>query len=132
MSPEQARGAALDRRSDLYSFCLVIYRALTGRPAFAIRDPAEVESAAAAGPPDPRAYAELSADVESVLRIGLARLPSDRFGSAAELRDAFAAALADRLPAALRRRGAELLAREPWSASPHAPARPVPAGARLP
>jgi serine/threonine protein kinase len=132
MSPEQARGAALDRRSDLYSFCLVLYRALTGRPAFAIRDPAQVESAAAAGPPDPRAYAELSADVESVLRIGLARLPSDRFGSAAELRDAFAAALADRLPAALRRRGAELLVREPWSASPHAPARPVPAGARLP
>jgi serine/threonine protein kinase len=131
MSPEQARGAALDRRSDLYSFCLVLYRALTGRPAFAIRDPADVESAAAAGPPDPRAYAELSADLESVLRIGLARLPSDRFESAAELRDAFAAALEQRLPAALRRRGAELLAREPWSMSPPAPPRVVLPGARL-
>ena len=131
MSPEQARGAALDRRSDLYSFCLVLYRALTGRPAFAIRDPADVESAAAAGPPDPRAYAELSADLESVLRIGLARLPSDRFDNAAELRDAFAAALEKQLPAALRRRGAELLAREPWSMSPHAHPRVVLPGARL-
>ncbi len=132
MSPEQARGAALDRRSDLYSFCLVLYRALTGRPAFAIRDPADVESAAAAGPPDPRAYAELSADLESVLRIGLARMPSDRFAGAAELRDAFAAALEDRLPAGLRRRGAELLAREPWSMSPHAHPRVKLPGARLP
>jgi len=123
MSPEQARGAALDRRSDLYSFCLVLYRALTGRPAFAIRDPADVESAAAVGPPDPRAYAELSRDLGSVLRIGLARRPADRFASAAELRDAFCAALEDRLPAALRRRGAELLAREPWGISPLAHSR---------
>jgi serine/threonine protein kinase len=124
MSPEQARGeSTLDARSDLYSFSLVLYRALTGRPAFAIRDPSEVEGAVAAGPPDPRAYAELSPDVVAVLRIGLAALPGDRFASAAELRDAFAAALAGRLPQPLRTRAIALLARAPWAPADRAPAR---------
>jgi serine/threonine protein kinase len=120
MSPEQALGAPLDPRSDLYSFALVLYRALVGRPAFALRSPAEVEAAATAGPPDPRTYAELSADLEIVLRIGLAARPADRFASAGELEAAFAAALDDRLPGPLRRRGAELLARAPWKAPPPA------------
>ena len=34
MSPEQARGALVDRRSDLWSFACVLYECLTGRAAF--------------------------------------------------------------------------------------------------
>lgn len=116
MAPEQALGKRVDARSDLYSFCLVVYRALTGRPAFTSDDPTHVAHLArSTGPPDPGAYVELSEELELVLRIGLAADPGDRFATAAELSRAFADAFDDALDPKVARRGQALMRREPWS-----------------
>jgi eukaryotic-like serine/threonine-protein kinase len=116
MAPEQAQGRMLDARADLYSFCLVIYRALVGRPAFSSKAYADAVKALTEGaPPAPVLPGGLSGDVAYALRLGLARRPEERFASAQELADAFAAAFAGRLPAHLRERARELLRREPWA-----------------
>jgi hypothetical protein len=114
MAPEQAQGGLVDARADLYSFCLVIYRSLTGRPAFA----GEVEVARRRSPPHPAAFVQAPRDVELALRVGLSLRPGDRFTTAAELKHAFLAAIDGRLDAELRLRAEAMLAREPWT-DPH-------------
>ena len=52
MSPEQARGKPLDRRSDLWSFGCVLYEMLTGRMAFAGETITDVLSAVISKEPD--------------------------------------------------------------------------------
>jgi serine/threonine-protein kinase len=116
MSPEQAIGRDIDPRSDLYSFGLLIYRALAGRPAFAVHDPAEaIRAARRDGPPNPRDYVDIPRDLELVLRIALAADPAERFQSAAEMCAAFDAAFDRMLDPELRRRGRALLVRSPWA-----------------
>lgn len=92
MSPEQARAEPLDARSDLYSFCLVLVRAATGRPAFDGRTFEELANARARGFVD--RDGRLPAAVATVLKSGLALRPDERFASARELAGAFAAAFA--------------------------------------
>ncbi len=115
VAPEQALGERVDPRADLYSACLVIYRALTGRPAFVGNDAQEIAlRARRAGPPDPRLHTDLSRELELVLRLGLAAEPKDRFATARELATALEAALDGTLSEAHRARGEALLARSPW------------------
>lgn len=77
LSPEQARGAALDGRSDLYSVGLLLYEMLTGRPSLA--------RTAAGGMRDPDWPEGVPAFLRSVVGRLLAHDPADRPQTAGEV-----------------------------------------------
>ena len=52
MSPEQARGKAVDKRSDIWAFGCVLYEMLTGRRAFGGEDVSDTLAAVLRGEPD--------------------------------------------------------------------------------
>jgi serine/threonine-protein kinase len=93
MSPEQARGDAIDHRSDLYSLGVIAYRALTGRPAVASAEVMTMlHDVCHRMPPQPSAVADLAPGIDDVLLVAMAKAPGERFASARELADALTAA----------------------------------------
>ena len=52
MSPEQAKGRTVDRRTDIFAFGCVLYEMLTGKPAFDGEDLAEILSRVLQREPD--------------------------------------------------------------------------------
>ncbi len=88
MSPEQLRGEALDARTDLFSFGLVLYEMATGRPAFAGPTSAVISAAILHQTPvAPRQIrAALPARLEDVILKTLEKDPDVRCQSASELR----------------------------------------------
>jgi two-component system LytT family response regulator len=88
MSPEQVRGAEVDARSDLFAFGALLYEMLSGEPAF--RRETGVETLhAVLKEPAPRLPAEglgaAAPVLQRVLDRCLAKAPSDRYSSAADL-----------------------------------------------
>jgi eukaryotic-like serine/threonine-protein kinase len=117
MAPEQARGEDVDHRADVYSLAAIIYRAVTGHPVFTGKDvPATLHDVVYAIPTRPSMLAQLPADVDRVLAIGLAKDPRERFAFALELARWFSAAVTQGLDLDQRRRADDLIARYPWSA----------------
>jgi DNA-binding NarL/FixJ family response regulator len=96
MAPEQARGAEVDGRADIYSLGCVLFRALTGAVLYE-RD-SDVEKMWAHIHDPPPALLEVCPDLprglELVLDRALAKQPGDRQPSAAELARQAMAALA--------------------------------------
>ena len=94
MSPEQARGMELDTRADVFAFGCVLFECLSGRPAFAGDNAADLLAAVIRDEP---AWDTLPADVSPPVRALLERcLAKDRDQRARDLGDA---ALALRLAA---------------------------------
>jgi len=83
MSPEQAKGRATDRRSDVWAFGCVLYEMLTGAKAFEGEDIAETLAAIVRGEPD---WTRLPADLPPSVRMLLERcLIKDRAERVADM-----------------------------------------------
>jgi eukaryotic-like serine/threonine-protein kinase len=88
MSPEQLRGEAVDARSDLFSFGLVLYEMAAGRPAFGGATAAVVSAAILhdAVAPISRLRADMPTRLETLVSKALEKDRDIRYQSAAELR----------------------------------------------
>lgn len=87
MSPEQARGATLDARSDLYSVAVVLFELFTAARPFEGKDPMEVmKKHVMAEPTRPRQLRpDLPEALEKILLACLAKDPNRRPSSAGDL-----------------------------------------------
>ncbi|HEX8559926.1 MAG TPA: protein kinase [Pyrinomonadaceae bacterium] len=86
LSPEQARGAKVDGRSDLFALGALLYECLTGRPAFSGANVIEIGAQVLHfdPPPPSRFNPRVPAELDRVTLKALAKRPEDRFQSAAE------------------------------------------------
>ena len=78
MSPEQARGKAVDRRADIWAFGCVLYEMLAGRPPFAGDDTSLTLVAVLTSEPEWPALPPLPAPVARCLRQCLQKDPRER------------------------------------------------------
>jgi Tol biopolymer transport system component len=85
MSPEQARGEAVDHRSDVFSFGAVLYEMLTGEPAFQRASAVETMHAVIHDEPPGRPLPADAAGLEAAMRRCLAKDRGRRYQSAREL-----------------------------------------------
>jgi serine/threonine protein kinase len=96
MSPEQLRGKPIDTRSDIYALGLMTYEMLTGKLPFQGRTQQEMVIARLRSEPIPlreaRPDLKLPELVERVLVKAMQRHPDERYQTAIEFGDAFAAA----------------------------------------
>ena len=88
MSPQQARGEQLDRRTDLFSFGAVLYEMTTGRMAFSGDTAAVIHEAILNRAPTPlvRVNPEISPDLERIISKALEKDSKLRYQNAAEIR----------------------------------------------
>jgi eukaryotic-like serine/threonine-protein kinase len=107
MSPEQARGEPVDRRTDIFALGIILHQLCTGRHPFrGENDMATLRAIVDRNPiPAPRQYrSDLPETVELILMRALAKDPRERFATMAEM----AMALEESMPVARRASPADL------------------------
>lgn len=95
MSPEQASGGQLDKKSDIYSLGLLLYWLLTHEIPFYGNSPETVYAKQMKSPaPPPSTFNSLvSTGLDEILAKALAPFPAIRYGNMAEFREALTAEL---------------------------------------
>jgi eukaryotic-like serine/threonine-protein kinase len=118
MSPEQARGRPVDRRTDIFAFGCVLYEMLTGRAAFEGEDVAEILGAVLKTEAD---WTQLPADVppsvRKLLRLCLEKNPRNRRSDAADVRIDIEQAVKEPQKTVVSSAAATRSVRVPWIAA---------------
>ena len=98
MSPEQARGERVTRRTDIYSLGVVFHELLTGRALHGTAEGPELLEAVRAGRVEPPStfVRELPSELEEIVMKALARDPAERYETAREVAAAVSRALLQR------------------------------------
>ena len=87
MAPEQTRGEPTDQRSDIFSFGVILYEMITGRPPFHGDHEAAILYAIAYDEPEPlgRYKSAVPDDLQHIICKMLAKTPAHRYQTAADL-----------------------------------------------
>ena len=92
MSPEQAKGKAIDKRADVWAFGAVLFEMLTGRKMFDAGDVSEMLASVLLKDPDISGIGgHVPAHIQSLLRRCLVKDPKDRLRDIGEVRIALRA-----------------------------------------
>ena len=83
MSPEQARGKTVDKRTDIWAFGCCLYEALTGKKPFAGDTVTDVLAAVVQNEPD---YSAVTSPVRKLLRRCLEKTKNERYHDIADVR----------------------------------------------
>jgi eukaryotic-like serine/threonine-protein kinase len=88
LSPEQARGEAVDARSDVYATGCVLFELLTGHPPFVGDNPVSVAYQHVREDPRPPSASsrDVTPEIDAVVLKALAKNPLNRYQSAGEMR----------------------------------------------
>jgi len=87
MSPEQAKGKAIDARSDIFSFGIVLYEMLSGKRAFGGDTPLEIISSILKDEPPPlrQTLPDLTPEIERIAGKTLRKDADERYQTARDL-----------------------------------------------
>jgi predicted Ser/Thr protein kinase len=99
MSPEQAQGEGVDHRTDVFSLGVVAYEMLAGQVPYGTATPhAVLHQLIYEPPPSVRSRRpDLSAEVDEVLAVVLAKKPANRYQTASGFAEALGQALASKM-----------------------------------
>jgi len=102
LSPEQARGEAVDARSDVYAAGCVLFELLTGEPPFTGDSPVAVAYQHVREDPKPPSALNprVSPSLDAIVLKAMAKNPANRYQSAAEMRGDLVRVLSGQRPAA--------------------------------